>query len=286
MTRHSPCVGICTLDDTTGYCLGCGRSRDEVAQWVAMSEDQRDAVWLKLPARLETLGVRVRLLPWTPEDILVWVAETIAGRRGTWTIGASGAVEKFPCTAKLEIEIEEFSDAIVARTPEASFRLRLNDKVRAFAFAEGGPIVLAFQQDAQRSRRVRSSRRSGLMPMRSTGDIGATGFSTSASRARAAGFAFGPMTRCSLTFFRLMPANIGRKFRSRLLSRSRRCAQPSLSRQPWRGSRYSRRPSVTRLNAGGRPANIPEILRGYSCESGAAGIRFARRDLLSHDGMI
>ena len=87
-----------------------------------MSEDQRDAVWLKLPARLETLGVRVRLLPWTPEDILVWVAETIAGRRGTWTIGASGAVEKFPCTAKLEIEIEEFGDAIVARTPEASFR--------------------------------------------------------------------------------------------------------------------------------------------------------------------
>ena len=142
MTRHSPCVGICTLDDTTGYCLGCGRSREEVAQWVAMSEDQRDAVWLKLPARLETLGVRVRLLPWTPEDILVWVAETIAGRRGTWTIGASGAVEKFPCTAKLEIEIEEFSDTIVARTPEASFRLRLNDKVRAFAFAEGGPIVL------------------------------------------------------------------------------------------------------------------------------------------------
>ena len=144
MTRHSPCVGICTLDETTGYCLGCGRSRDEVAQWVAMSEDQRDAVWLKLPARLETLGVRVRLLPWTPEDILVWVAETIAGRRGTWTIGASGAVEKFPCTAKLEIEIEESGDAIVARTPEASFRLRINDKVRAFAFAEGGPIVLDF----------------------------------------------------------------------------------------------------------------------------------------------
>jgi predicted Fe-S protein YdhL (DUF1289 family) len=143
LTRHSPCVGICTLDETTGYCLGCGRSRDEVAQWVAMSEDQREAVWLKLPPRLETLGVRVRLLPWTPEDILVWVAETITGRRGTWTIGASRAAENFPCTAKREIEIEELGDAVVARAPHSSFRLRINDKVRAFAFAEGGPIALA-----------------------------------------------------------------------------------------------------------------------------------------------
>ena len=57
-------------------------------------------------------------------------------------IGASDAVEKFPCTAKREIEIKNVGDAIIARTPEAAFRLRINDKVRAFAFAEGGPIVL------------------------------------------------------------------------------------------------------------------------------------------------
>jgi hypothetical protein len=107
-----------------------------------MSEFQRDAVWLKLPARLEMLGVRVRLLPWTPEDILVWVAETIAGRRGTWMIGAADAVAKFPCTTKCEIEIEELDDAVGARGPEASFRLRLNDKVRAFALAKDGPVVL------------------------------------------------------------------------------------------------------------------------------------------------
>ena len=95
MRRHSPCVGICKLDDTTGYCLGCGRSGDEVAQWVVMSEAQRDDVWLKLPARLEILGVRLRLLPWTPEELLIWVAETIAGRRGTWMIGG------FRCRSKI-----------------------------------------------------------------------------------------------------------------------------------------------------------------------------------------
>ncbi len=142
MRRHSPCVGICKLDDTTGYCLGCGRSGDEVAQWVVMSEAQRDDVWMKLPARLETLGVRLRLLRWTPEELLIWIAETIVGRRGTWMIGAFDAVAKFACTAEREIEIKNVGDAIIARSPEAAFRLRINDKVRAFAIAENGPIVL------------------------------------------------------------------------------------------------------------------------------------------------
>jgi predicted Fe-S protein YdhL (DUF1289 family) len=142
LRRHSPCVGICKLDDTTGYCLGCGRSGDEVAQWVVMSEAQRDDVWLKLPARLEILGVRLRLLPWSPEELLIWVAETIAGRRGTWMIGGSDAVAKFACTAEREIEIKNARDAVIARSAEAAFRLQINDKVRAFAFAEDGPIVL------------------------------------------------------------------------------------------------------------------------------------------------
>ena len=142
MRRHSPCVGICKLDDATGYCLGCGRSGDEVAQWVVMSEAQRDDVWLKLPARLEILGVRLRLLPWTPEELLIWIAETIAVRRGTWMIGASDAVARFSCTAEREIEIKNVGDGVIARTAEAAFRLRINDKVRAFAFAEEGPIVL------------------------------------------------------------------------------------------------------------------------------------------------
>ncbi|WP_245279939.1 DUF1289 domain-containing protein [Hyphomicrobium sp. 99] len=140
--RHSPCIGICKLDDATGYCLGCGRTGGEIGDWVAMSESQRDAVWSNLPARLSKLSVRVRLLPWTREELVDWAAETIEARRGTWVTGAPGAVAEFPCTAARTISVEAGSDPIIARAPDAAFRLRLSDKVRAFSFSEGGPIVL------------------------------------------------------------------------------------------------------------------------------------------------
>jgi len=37
----SPCTGVCTLDTTTGYCLGCLRSRDEIAAWGSSNDDTR-----------------------------------------------------------------------------------------------------------------------------------------------------------------------------------------------------------------------------------------------------
>jgi predicted Fe-S protein YdhL (DUF1289 family) len=142
VTRHSPCVGVCKLDDMSGYCLGCGRSRGEVAEWIDMSESQRDEVWLRLPERLATLSVGVRLLPWTPDELGVWVTETVACRRGTWVVGAAGAAAEFPCSSERKIDIEQTGNAIVARGPGASLRLRINDKLRAFAFSEDGMIVL------------------------------------------------------------------------------------------------------------------------------------------------
>jgi predicted Fe-S protein YdhL (DUF1289 family) len=39
----SPCIKVCQLD-LTGRCYGCGRSRDEIARWSAMSFDERRAV--------------------------------------------------------------------------------------------------------------------------------------------------------------------------------------------------------------------------------------------------
>ncbi|MEM8878798.1 MAG: DUF1289 domain-containing protein, partial [Pseudomonadota bacterium] len=33
MSHVSPCVGLCRLDEATGYCLGCARTGDEIADW-------------------------------------------------------------------------------------------------------------------------------------------------------------------------------------------------------------------------------------------------------------
>ncbi len=107
-----------------------------------MSEAQRDAVWQKLPARLSTLPVRVRLLPWTRDELVNWSHDTIAARLGTWVVGMPGGAAEFPCNGTHTISVDARPDSVVARAPDASFRLRVTDKVRAFAFTEGGPIVL------------------------------------------------------------------------------------------------------------------------------------------------
>lgn len=142
MPRHSPCVGICKLDEATGFCIGCARTGSEVADWIAMSDAERDQVWLRLPDRLAKLAIRVRLLPWTPAEIGEWATETVAARRGAWATGVPGATAEFPCTPEREIDVAIHANSVVARATDASFRLRINDKLRAFAFKDGGAIVL------------------------------------------------------------------------------------------------------------------------------------------------
>lgn len=107
-----------------------------------MTEIQRDQVWLKLPERLTTLSAQVRLMPWTRDELIDWAKDTMTARQGTWVTGVPGAVAEFPCTPGREIAIETTDETVVARAPDASFRLRVNDKLRAFAFADNGPIVL------------------------------------------------------------------------------------------------------------------------------------------------
>ena len=36
----SPCTGVCKLD-ARGECEGCGRTGDEIARWLAMSDAER-----------------------------------------------------------------------------------------------------------------------------------------------------------------------------------------------------------------------------------------------------
>ena len=47
----SPCVGICRLDNVTGWCLGCARDRNELAGWRAFSPVEQARVWADLPRR-------------------------------------------------------------------------------------------------------------------------------------------------------------------------------------------------------------------------------------------
>lgn len=52
----SPCVNICRLDQATGWCIGCGRTIDEIAGWSTRSYPARRAIRAALPARMAMLA--------------------------------------------------------------------------------------------------------------------------------------------------------------------------------------------------------------------------------------
>ncbi len=48
---ETPCIDVCEIDANSGLCAGCGRSLDEIANWAAMTPEQRRAIMAILPAR-------------------------------------------------------------------------------------------------------------------------------------------------------------------------------------------------------------------------------------------
>ena len=52
---ESPCTLVCTIDTASGWCLGCGRTRDEIAGWTHFTPAERRAVMALLPDRLVQL---------------------------------------------------------------------------------------------------------------------------------------------------------------------------------------------------------------------------------------
>lgn len=52
---ESPCVLVCSIDIATGWCLGCGRTRDEIARWTTIDADARRVVMATLPERMAVL---------------------------------------------------------------------------------------------------------------------------------------------------------------------------------------------------------------------------------------
>jgi len=48
----SPCIKVCLIDDETGLCEGCGRTREEIATWGRLSEKERLGIMAGLEARM------------------------------------------------------------------------------------------------------------------------------------------------------------------------------------------------------------------------------------------
>jgi predicted Fe-S protein YdhL (DUF1289 family) len=48
---RSPCVSVCRIDASTGWCEGCQRTLDEIADWGTMPDGERLAVWARIVQR-------------------------------------------------------------------------------------------------------------------------------------------------------------------------------------------------------------------------------------------
>jgi predicted Fe-S protein YdhL (DUF1289 family) len=48
----TPCVKVCRIDGKSGYCIGCGRTRREIAEWTGFTKNERLSVMDKCLGRL------------------------------------------------------------------------------------------------------------------------------------------------------------------------------------------------------------------------------------------
>jgi len=49
----SPCVAVCQMQADTGWCWGCRRTLNEIAQWSNLDNFRRRAVWQVIALRLD-----------------------------------------------------------------------------------------------------------------------------------------------------------------------------------------------------------------------------------------
>lgn len=57
---ETPCVKICVVDPETGYCIGCGRTRGEIASWLSLEASERHAIMQGLQERVRNLTLSRR----------------------------------------------------------------------------------------------------------------------------------------------------------------------------------------------------------------------------------
>ncbi|MDW5313403.1 DUF1289 domain-containing protein [Rhizobium sp. PL01] len=57
---ETPCILMCSIDMKTGFCFGCGRTRDEVGAWSLYTPEERRDIMDSLAARLKTMERKPR----------------------------------------------------------------------------------------------------------------------------------------------------------------------------------------------------------------------------------
>jgi len=57
---ESPCKKVCVMHPSADLCIGCLRTRDEIARWSRMTPSERETIMAALPARAPGLRQKRR----------------------------------------------------------------------------------------------------------------------------------------------------------------------------------------------------------------------------------
>ncbi|WP_028021541.1 DUF1289 domain-containing protein [Enterovibrio calviensis] len=53
--NQSPCIDVCDFSDPKGWCLGCGRTREECQKWKAMKPYDKNILQKELKKRMSKI---------------------------------------------------------------------------------------------------------------------------------------------------------------------------------------------------------------------------------------
>jgi len=54
--KKSPCINICEFSGPKGWCIGCGRTRDELKKWKSLKPYARTALDKELERRMSKIA--------------------------------------------------------------------------------------------------------------------------------------------------------------------------------------------------------------------------------------
>ena len=133
----SPCCGVCRLDNARGYCVGCGRTGDEIGFWRGADETVRASILAELPSRLDALDRT--LVPVGGVDFVrKALAPILAGQGGRVIVGCHGAEATFAPPHGDAARVHDDNGRLEAVIPGATLRLALHENMTAHASAVDG----------------------------------------------------------------------------------------------------------------------------------------------------
>jgi len=127
------------MDGALGWCLGCGRTRDEIAEWSSAGDVRRSAIWAILQERIDALGISITRMPWPPGRIAEFVAESLDQRSGTWALGCYGATAEFLCHHDEPCDVCVTGETITAISDRGALQLTIGEHVRALRLRADHP---------------------------------------------------------------------------------------------------------------------------------------------------